>query len=347
MEADRLVALDAGRKSLAVCSTQRIPGASVEVSYDAAGFVFVSGVGRCKCAFGCGFCSGAIARARAEVLTPQLSELAAAGYALRMVTFTTRHSICESGEVVLARLRARLDEFFEGSGARALGVRGVVGIDYTYGKNGHHWHYHAVFAIPPGVDPDALGEGYWTLWRDLHAAAGVDVSREAWFWESVEDGIAAAHYVLRALKETLSTATKEHGEGLTIYQLRRAVAAGNEGLARPLRQALACSKGLRAVRAFGGLSVKVRAGEAVARDGAVAARPSRDVPPVPIAVVIQDSLVAGLCAQQRRLSEVAAVGGSGAALAAIRAALGAPDRRRWLPVRLRGCVLYERRFGGA
>lgn len=148
-----------------------------------------------------------------------------------MLTLTTRHTKKEAAQDVLAGVieaeqRLKRLKVWTRLRGRTGGYARVL--EWTYGKNGHHPHFHTILLVQAGSETEAI-EAVDTLqpayMRQLAAAGRDGTSRAAWRHSFQVQGAAAAEgYIVKwGSAEELTGAQKKQaaGEGLTPWQLLR------------------------------------------------------------------------------------------------------------------------------
>lgn len=148
-----------------------------------------------------------------------------------MVTLTTRHSRRERAGDVLAGVktaeqRLKRLKVWDRINARSLGY--VRAFEWTFGKNGHHPHFHTILLIQAETEEEAISlvEEMQPAYMRQLARAGRD-GKSAAAWEhsfQVQGAAEAANYVVKwgAVEEITQGHRKDgKGEGLTPWQLLR------------------------------------------------------------------------------------------------------------------------------
>lgn len=148
-----------------------------------------------------------------------------------MLTLTTRHKRSESavdvlGGIITAEQRVKRLKVWKRLADCSLGY--VRAFEWTFGRNGHHPHFHTILLVRADSEEDAVArveELQPAYMRQLAAAGRDGTSKAAWQHSFQVQGAAAAqNYVTKwGYAEELTGARLKdaRGEGFTPWQLLR------------------------------------------------------------------------------------------------------------------------------
>lgn len=259
------------RKSLRTCGLFSAEG-EVKVSLNERGHASVSGVHTCGSKL-CPVCSARTSAKQLAALERAADKLLQGESCAVFVTLTLPHRMGDDLGTLIDALQAAWNASMSGRGGKVWREFGKThylrALDYTFGNNGHHPHYHAVVFFDRVLTSDDL---YWldmdlrqrwersirkTLGRDcVHAAVKLDLVREG-----AQGGVGAVvRYVGKALTGVLLESLWSQGKagsvgGRTIWEILRDSETKGwcESLWRDLengfhkRRWLVCSQGLLAL----------------------------------------------------------------------------------------------------
>ena len=142
-----------------------------------------------------------------------------------MLTLTTRHSRKDDSEALLGAIAQAEQRLKRLKCWAALPVAGYARVlEWTYGNNGHHPHYHTIILMKARTSRGREGgEGPSTVYMAQLAKAGRDgMTSAAWRHSFQVQGAAAApvSHEMGAAEE-LTGAQHKAGHGLTQWQLLR------------------------------------------------------------------------------------------------------------------------------
>lgn len=189
---------------------------------------FISGVQPCGLRWVCQHCAKAAAENDRQTVNAALAAARGKGLFPVMLTLTTRHSRQDEAEALLAAIadaeqrmkRLKVWQRLESAGyARVL--------EWTYGKNGHHPHFHSIIMMRVGSEAEAvaavkaLQPAYM---RQLERAGRDGTTPAAWRRSfQVQGAAAASSYLTKwgAAEELTGAQHKNEGQGLNAWQLLR------------------------------------------------------------------------------------------------------------------------------
>ena len=180
----------------------------------------------CKNAWACPVCSAKVMSKYASNIGDIIDALDDKGYFGFMMTFTIPHLAFESCRNVTDRLLGTWKRMISGCAdnkynpyhkfKKALGVKWNIRVmEYTWGKNGWHPHYHALFFIPKGRQNEVLA------WEESLSD----------YWIKICKGVTSRMYEDDVTEQIFSATTKTgYHNGITISRddkgkLRRALSS--------------------------------------------------------------------------------------------------------------------------
>ena len=199
---------------------------------DETGFrAYFTGVQTCGLRWVCPCCTASAAQIDRKRVNDGLAAARQRGLWPVMITLTTRHHRKELPEVVLAGIqraeqRLKTVKAWRRFSARIAGYARVL--EWTYGKHGHHPHFHMIALVEADSEEEAIqaaAELQPAYMRQLDAAGRDGHSEAAWTHSfQVQGAAAAGAYVAKwgsAEELTGALAKSGAGEGLTPWQLLR------------------------------------------------------------------------------------------------------------------------------
>lgn len=199
---------------------------------DEAGYrAYFSGVQTCGLRHVCPCCTASAAQIDRQRVNDGLAAARERGLWPVMITLTTRHHRKEKAEDVLAGVQRAEQRLKTVKAWRRFADR-IAGyaraFEWTYGKNGHHPHFHTIALVQADSEEEAIqaaAELQPAYMRQLDAA-GRDGHSDAALRHSfqVQGAAAAGAYVAKwgsAEELTGALAKSGAGEGLTPWQLLR------------------------------------------------------------------------------------------------------------------------------
>lgn len=192
---------------------------------------YFSGVQVCGLRWVCPCCTASAAQIDRAYVNDGLSAARAAGLWPVMITLTTRHDATESAEEVLAGIiraeqKLKTVKAWRRFSDRIAGYARVL--EWTYGKHGHHPHFHSIKLVRADSEEEAIQAAYElqpAYMRQLEAAGRDGTSEAAWRHSfQVQGAAAAGAYIAKwgsAEELTGALAKSGVGEGLTPWQLLR------------------------------------------------------------------------------------------------------------------------------
>lgn len=199
---------------------------------DEAGYrAYFSGVQTCGLRHVCPCCTASAAQIDRQRVNDGLAVGRQRGLWPVMITLTTRHHRKERPEDVLAGIqraeqRLKVVKAWRRFADRIAGY--ARAFEWTYGKHGHHPHYHTIALVEADSEEEAIEaakELQPAYMRQLEAAGRDGTSPAAWRHSfQVQGAAAAGAYVAKwgsAEELTGALAKSGAGEGLTPWQLLR------------------------------------------------------------------------------------------------------------------------------
>nr|CRY95611.1 hypothetical protein [uncultured prokaryote] len=191
-------------------------------------YAFVSGARVCGLRWVCVACARKAAEDDRKTVNAGLAAARAKGLIPVMMTLTTRHSRKDQADALLAAIARAEQRLKRLKCWAALPVAGYARVlEWTYGENGHHPHFHMILLMRAESEADAVA-----MVQRLHpsymgqlAKAGRDgVSEAAWKHSFQVQGAAAASKYLtkwNAAEELTGAQHKAGNGGFTQWQLLR------------------------------------------------------------------------------------------------------------------------------
>lgn len=192
---------------------------------------YFSGVQTCGLRWVCPCCTASAAQTDRAYVNDGLAAARQNGLWPVMITLTTRHDLTETPEDVLAGIiraeqKLKTVKAWRRFSDRISGYARVL--EWTYGKHGHHPHFHSIKLVRADSEEEAIQAAYElqpAYMRQLEAAGRDGTSEPAWRHSfQVQGAAAAGAYVAKwgsAEELTGALAKAGGGEGLTPWQLLR------------------------------------------------------------------------------------------------------------------------------
>lgn len=189
---------------------------------------FITGVRVCGLRWVCPHCALKHAEEDRKTVNAGIATGRSRGLIPVMLTLTTRHSRTDDPESVLsgiARAEQRLKRLKVWGRLPVKGYARVL--EWTYGKNGHHPHFHTILLMKAKTEAEAVEmvEGLQPAYMSQLEKAGRDgVSKAAWKHSfQVQGAAAAASYITKwGMAEELTGAQHKASEhGFTQWELLR------------------------------------------------------------------------------------------------------------------------------
>ena len=199
---------------------------------------FVSGVRVCGLRWVCQHCAAKAAEDDRVFVNAGIAAGRARGLIPVMMTLTTRHSREDDAGTLLnaiAKAEQRVKRLKCWKKIPFAGYARVL--EWTYGDNGHHPHFHTILLMRAGSEAEAVAmvETLKPSYMDQLAKAGRDgISKSAWKHSfQVQGAEAAASYLTKwgAAEELTGAQHKSAKHGFTHWQLLRIARTGKfEGM---------------------------------------------------------------------------------------------------------------------
>lgn len=191
--------LPSGNRTALCCAAPSYDAKSVDVHYHEKNLK-LRGVMYCENIWACPVCSALIRRRRQSLTESLFTRTIASGYRLLFITLTLRHKKHESLAYIadmhkrawinLTRYRA-YKEWRKTTGSNWY----MRALEVTYGRHGWHPHYHIVYVVAPGYNPDPAV--LYQLWESMIGAVGgsvVPAAFNAQFASATTDASTIAQY---------------------------------------------------------------------------------------------------------------------------------------------------------
>lgn len=188
---------------------------------------FVSGARVCGLRWVCPHCALKDAEEDRRAVNAALAAARSRGLVAVMLTLTTRHSRKDDSEALLGAIAQAEQRLKRLKCWAALPVAGYARVlEWTYGNNGHHPHYHTIILMKARTEAEAVKavKALQPSYMAQLAKAGRDgMTSAAWRHSfQVQGAAAAARYLTKwGAAEELTGAQHKAGHGLTQWQLLR------------------------------------------------------------------------------------------------------------------------------
>ena len=190
---------------------------------------FISGARVCGLRWVCPACAAKDAETDRVYVNAGLAAARARGLIPVMLTLTTRHDRADDAESLVAAIAKAEQRLKNQKVWTSLPFAGFARVlEWTYGKNGHHPHYHTIILMRAGSESEAVEavKRLQPAYMSQLTKAGRDgTSPAAWKHAfQVQGAAAAASYITKwGMTEELTQGQNKagNGEGLTVWQLLR------------------------------------------------------------------------------------------------------------------------------
>lgn len=191
--------LPRGNRTALCCSAPAYESKSIDVHHHQDN-IKLRGVLYCENIWSCPVCSALIRRRRQSLTADLFTRTVKSGYRLLFVTFTLRHHVNMSlatvanmhREAWLSLTRHRAYSRWRSTTGSKWYMRAL---ECTYGYHGWHPHYHVVYVVAPGCDPN-IEELYalWSMAVGMHGGTVVRAAYDARYADASTDADTIARY---------------------------------------------------------------------------------------------------------------------------------------------------------
>lgn len=189
---------------------------------------FITGVQPCGLRWVCQHCAKKAAENDRQTINAALAAARGKGLIPVMLTLTTRHSRQDEAEALLAAIAGAEQRMKRLKAWQRLESAGYARVlEWTYGKNGHHPHFHSIIMMRAESEAEAVAavKALQPAYMGQLERAGRDGTTPAAWKRSfqVQGAAAASSYLTKwgAAEELTGAQHKDEGQGLNAWQLLR------------------------------------------------------------------------------------------------------------------------------
>jgi len=202
------------------CNKVRIDN-NVSLLKDNDGRTFFGGLMQCGSVWTCPVCSRKINEYKASEMREAFNAAMLEGHSIEMLTFTFPHSINQSLETNLDKLKAARQDFWRSAIVKRYRKHGYIGridsFEITHGRNGWHPHIHAIVFSEQGGSAKSyqyLLRAQWVQCLFKHGLASALEMKGIEHALDVRDGSKAGEYICKFGSDGESKLTKDGSKSI-------------------------------------------------------------------------------------------------------------------------------------